>query len=200
MALQSTQAIAAGRGRCASGSPALARHLAAPAATSQALGELGSRAQGMGAVAPHCRRTLAPPGAAAAGRLPPPAPTCPCSRITAAAGGQRSGLQRQPAARAAAAPRQRRQRLAARADSATAAAPAAAAAAAGVDPDTLKAYLKVQNGSDVRGVALDSNPAEPVTLTPAMMLFIGQVGAGGLGSGGGSGMLVRVAASRPGLH
>ena len=43
---------------------------------------------------------------------------------------------------------------------------AAEAAGAAVDPSTLKAYLRVQNGSDVRGVALDSNPAEPVTLTP----------------------------------
>ena len=42
----------------------------------------------------------------------------------------------------------------------------AEAAGAAADPNTLKAYLRVQNGSDVRGVALDSNPAEPVTLTP----------------------------------
>lgn len=34
--------------------------------------------------------------------------------------------------------------------------------------------MRVQNGSDVRGVALDTNAAEPVTLTPAMMFFIGQ--------------------------
>lgn len=42
----------------------------------------------------------------------------------------------------------------------------AEAAGAAADPNTLKAYLRVQNGSDVRGVALDNNPAEPVTLTP----------------------------------
>ena len=52
---------------------------------------------------------------------------------------------------------------------AAAAAPAQAAGAA-VDPGTLKAYLRVQNGSDVRGVALDSNPAEPITLTPRSLL------------------------------
>jgi hypothetical protein len=47
-----------------------------------------------------------------------------------------------------------------------------------VDPAALKAYLRVQNGSDVRGVALDINPAEPVTLTPAMLFFIGAAFAG----------------------
>lgn len=41
------------------------------------------------------------------------------------------------------------------------------------DPDALKAYQRVQNGSDVRGIALDTNPDEPVTLTPAMMYFLG---------------------------
>lgn len=54
-------------------------------------------------------------------------------------------------------------RAAARPAVAAAAAPAATTAAA--DPSTLKAYLRVQNGSDVRGVAIDTNPAEPITLT-----------------------------------
>lgn len=46
------------------------------------------------------------------------------------------------------------------------------------DPDALKAYQRVQNGSDVRGIALDTNPDEPVTLTPAMMYFLGAAFAG----------------------
>lgn len=41
------------------------------------------------------------------------------------------------------------------------------------NPKALKAYLRVQNGSDVRGVALDTNPKEPITLTPSMMFFLG---------------------------
>ena len=38
---------------------------------------------------------------------------------------------------------------------------------------TTTAYTKVQNGSDIRGVALDLNPDQPVTLTPIMMFFVG---------------------------
>ena len=52
------------------------------------------------------------------------------------------------------------------------------AAPATADPAALKAYLKVQNGSDVRGVALDLNPADPVTLTASMMFFLGGAFAG----------------------
>ena len=64
-------------------------------------------------------------------------------------------------------------RVAAAAVAAPQATPAAAA-----DPDTLKSYMRVQNGSDVRGVAIDTNTAEPITLTPAMMFFIGAAFAG----------------------
>ncbi|KAL4451395.1 hypothetical protein ABPG77_009467 [Micractinium sp. CCAP 211/92] len=46
--------------------------------------------------------------------------------------------------------------------------------ASSADKEALAAYLKVQNGSDVRGVAIDTKPSEPVTLTPSMMFFIGQ--------------------------
>ena len=43
---------------------------------------------------------------------------------------------------------------------------AAAAAASSVEEEATRAFQKLQNGSDVRGVALDLKPEEPVTLTP----------------------------------
>ncbi len=52
--------------------------------------------------------------------------------------------------------------------------PAAAAAPADVPPATAAAYARVQNGSDVRGIALELEPGEEVTLTPGMLFFIGR--------------------------
>jgi hypothetical protein len=50
---------------------------------------------------------------------------------------------------------------------------ASPAATAAVSPDMLRAYTSVQNGSDIRGIALDLVPEEKVTLTPSMIYFIG---------------------------
>jgi phosphomannomutase len=51
-----------------------------------------------------------------------------------------------------------------------------AADSAEVEADyLLKTFQKLQNGSDIRGVALDDNPVdEPVTLTPARTFYIGK--------------------------
>lgn len=47
-----------------------------------------------------------------------------------------------------------------------------------VDPvvlaDTLKAFKKLQNGSDIRGVAVDGVQGQPINLTPATAYFIGK--------------------------
>ncbi|GAB4820323.1 hypothetical protein N2152v2_007369 [Parachlorella kessleri] len=47
------------------------------------------------------------------------------------------------------------------------------AATKAIDPEVKKAYSRVQNGSDVRGITLDILPGESVNLTPSMMFFIG---------------------------
>ncbi|PSC71684.1 phosphoglucomutase [Micractinium conductrix] len=88
------------------------------------------------------------------------------------AAGAHPGQQRQQ--QLAQQPQQRARRALRRLAAVPPAAAAAPAAPAAVDPATLKAYLKVQNGSDVRGVAIDTNPNEPITLTPAMMFFLGR--------------------------
>lgn len=41
------------------------------------------------------------------------------------------------------------------------------------DPAIASAYLKLQNGSDIRGVAIEGVPDEPVTMTPTVAFYVG---------------------------
>ena len=143
---------------------------------------------------PQCRagraKVAAHPGASppqGPGPLPPPVPPppalpwhTPVARSSVARFSPLpiccAGQQRQQ--QLAQQPQQRARRALRRLAAVPPAAAAAPAAPAAVDPATLKAYLKVQNGSDVRGVAIDTNPNEPITLTPAMMFFLGRAFAG----------------------
>jgi phosphomannomutase len=40
--------------------------------------------------------------------------------------------------------------------------------------DLSTAFQRLQNGSDIRGIALDDRPDEPVTLTPARLFYVGK--------------------------
>lgn len=53
-------------------------------------------------------------------------------------------------------------------------APSAIKRAQGSHGDLHAAFQKLQNGSDIRGFALDDNPEEPMNLTPGRMYYVGR--------------------------
>jgi hypothetical protein len=97
----------------------------------------------------------------------------------------------------------------------TAAAAAAAAAGAGTpaaaaSTDTAAAFKRLQNGSDIRGVAMQADPSHVVTLTPAAVFYIGRAfvrfllekqrsGSGGDGNNSGGGSITVAIGSDPRL-